>query len=357
MTSLSALGTHARLSDRRFAVIGLLLLCIGMACWAGPASAAEARSLEHACPKSEVPEDGFNDVSDENVHEFAIDCATWRELAHGRNASEFAPAGTATRAQVASFAARLIMKSGGSLPNDPADHFTDDNHNVHEHAINQLADVGIVQGKGSSTTYLPAANVTRAQLATLLIAAVEYHTGYDLTAPRDYFNDDEDSVHEWNINTAAYYGVAAGTSEHLYSPQLPVRRDAAASFLVRTVDLLIELGRRLCPAQDPAVSIIEVIYDAPGGDDVAYNAGEYVELLSCDPVDVTGWYLEDAQGNRITIATGYTVTHKGLRIYTGPGDSTPERYFAGHSAPVWDDTTDTVSLYTSDGRLADQHQY
>ena len=125
---------------------------------------------------------------------------------------------------------------------------------------------------------------------------------------------------------------------------------------MRSFALIISLGDTVCPAQDPPVSIKEVIYDGPGGDDVVYNGGEYVELVWCDSVDVSGWYLQDAQGNRITIATGYTVTDQGLRVYTGPGDSTAERYFAGDSVPVWDDTADSVSLYTSDGRVADLYQ-
>ncbi len=44
-----------------------------------------------ACPQGDVPEDGFVDVPDSNVHEPAVDCAAWRGLVAGTGTGTYSP--------------------------------------------------------------------------------------------------------------------------------------------------------------------------------------------------------------------------------------------------------------------------
>ncbi len=56
-------------------------------------------------------------------------------------------------------------------------------------------------------------------------------------APRDYFTDDEDSVHEANINLIAREGITAGcdAARRLFCPDEPLTRAQMAVFLVRAM--------------------------------------------------------------------------------------------------------------------------
>src|SRR5690606_5147151 len=85
----------------------------------------------------------------------------------------FDPNAAVTRAQMASFVARLVHATGRTLPADPPDAFDDDDGSVHEDAINQLAAAAIVQGT-SARTYEPAELIDRAQLASILARALTY---------------------------------------------------------------------------------------------------------------------------------------------------------------------------------------
>lgn len=82
------------------------------------------------------------------------------------------------------------------------------------------------------------------------------------------------------------------------------------------------------------VRISDVRADGPG-DDVQYGDSEYVELANVgdEPVDLSGWRVEDDDGNGVTIAAGYGIAAGGtFRVHTGPGDNDPstDRFHAGH---------------------------
>jgi SpoIID/LytB domain protein len=205
---------------------------------APPAPAVEPRTIDTACPSSEVPSGAFSDVPAESPHARAVDCVAWREIALGTGDGLFSPAGMVTREQMASFVARMITAAGGSLPAEPADAFDDDAGSVHELSINQLAALGVVQGVGSRT-YGPKLPIDRAQVASILARAVE-GLGVTLTAATDYFTDDTGLVHEPAINKLADEGVVTGTSAGTYTPSASTRRDQMASMVARALDLAME---------------------------------------------------------------------------------------------------------------------
>jgi hypothetical protein len=199
---------------------------------------AVARGTDLGCPPGQVPEDGLADA-DGSVHEANVDCIVWWQVAASAT-RRYDPGAVVTRAQMASFLARVITRSGGSLPADPPDAFSDDLGSVHEHSIDQLAAVGVLAGTNGRA--LPAASVTRAQMATFLVRAYELRAVRALPDGPDYFLDDDASVHAQAIGRAAAAGLTGGLASGDFGPGLPVRRDAMGSFLARVLDRLVEDG-------------------------------------------------------------------------------------------------------------------
>ncbi len=108
------------------------------------------------------------------------------------------------------------------------------------------------------------------------------------------------------------------------------------------------------------VTIADIVYDAPGND-VVYNDSEYVVLRNegSGSADVGGWRLTDVADHQIIIPSGYSISPGGtLRVYTGPGDSTTSRYFAGRGQAIWNNSGgDTATLFNSSNETVDSYSY
>jgi hypothetical protein len=208
----------------------------------GPAQGAlqaESRGISQACPDDRVPRDSREDTRG-NTHERAIDCMIWYEIAKGFDAQRYGPFVPVSREQMASFVAREVEVSGGSFPENRDNAFTDDNGSIHEANIDKLAAVKIVNGTGGGR-FDPRGIITRDQMASFLVKAYEYRSGRTLTPRGDYFIDDAGNTHEANINKSAEAGFTGGRDGG-YQPREVVNRDAMASFLARSLDLLVEQG-------------------------------------------------------------------------------------------------------------------
>ena len=195
-----------------------------------------ASPTDMACPPARVPEDGFADA-DGSVHEGNVDCVVWWGVSSGSGGG-YAPAAAVTRAQMASFLARLIERSGGELPASPPDAFSDDDGSPHEASIDRLAALGIVSGRAPGR-YAPGEPVSRAQMATFLVRGYEARTREVLPALGDAFSDDDGNAHEARIDQAAAAGFTGGLAPGAYGPDAPVRRDSMATFLARVLDRLV----------------------------------------------------------------------------------------------------------------------
>ena len=145
--------------------------------------------------------------ADGNKHESAIEWILAEGITFGCAAERFCPNGLVTRGQMASFLARAL-----DLPTTSHDYFTDDNGTTHEASINRVRAAGITAGCDGSR-YCPDGVVTRAQMATFLVRAL------DLPASStDYFTDDERSKHEARINSIAKAGLTVGCTASTYCP-------------------------------------------------------------------------------------------------------------------------------------------
>ncbi len=137
----------------------------------------------------------------------------------------FCPNGSVTRAQMATFLVRAL-----DLPASGRNYFRDDNSSKHENSINALAASGITSGCDAGR-FCPDGLVTRAQMATFLSRALDLNA-----TSRDYFDDDESSKHETSINRLAASGITSGCAANRFCPSGVVTRGQMAAFLRRGLD-------------------------------------------------------------------------------------------------------------------------
>lgn len=117
------------------------------------------------------------------------------------------------------------------LPAAERDWFDDDNGSVHEDAVNRLADAGITNGC-SAESFCAADPISREHMATFLVRALDLPG-----AETDHFSDDDGSAHEASINALAAAGVTGGCGGESYCPAEPVTRGQMATFLARALGL------------------------------------------------------------------------------------------------------------------------
>ena len=152
---------------------------------------------------------------------------TAQGIAQGCRPDSYCPDDPVTRAEMATFLARAL--------NPPAtgnDYFTDDNDSTHQDNINRLAQTKITRGC-TPDSYCPDQPVTRAEMATFLARALN-----PPATDTDYFDDDNDSTHQDNINRLAQTKITRGCTPDSYCPDQPVTRAQVAAFLYRARDLI-----------------------------------------------------------------------------------------------------------------------
>ncbi|MFA9445369.1 S-layer homology domain-containing protein [Egicoccus sp. AB-alg6-2] len=199
------------------------------------------RAVAAACPAS-VPRAPFTDVSRPEAVR-AVSCLVWWDIAKGTSPTTFAPGREVRRDQMASFLARAIEQSGGSLPTPTRHHYPDvPVDSVHAAAINKLAEAGIVGGRANGT-YDPSATISRGQLTQILVRAFEHRAGTPMPEPRyRWFSDVTGTTFARSINQAADAGWTGGFGDGTFRPGQGVQRDQMAIFLTRWLANLIDDG-------------------------------------------------------------------------------------------------------------------
>lgn len=112
-----------------------------------------------------------------------------------------------------------------------AQEFTDIAGTTHEESIVAVADAGVAGGYPDGT-FRPDESVTRGQMATFLMRALDLPEG-DPTV----FSDVVGTTHETAIGAVAGAGIAAGYPDGTFRPDEPVSRGAMATFLTAGFDL------------------------------------------------------------------------------------------------------------------------
>lgn len=115
------------------------------------------------------------------------------------------------------------------------------------------------------------------------------------------------------------------------------------------------------PANDVAVEIVEVVYDAPGDDGRNLN-GEWVVLRNAgvDAADLSGWMLKDTSAShRYRFPDGFTLAAGGrIALYSGCGDDNATAlYWCEHGSAVWNNDGDTAFLLDPSGNIVASWPY
>jgi hypothetical protein len=152
----------------------------------------------------------------------AIEWLVASGITFGCSAEQFCPGQVVTREQMAGFLSRAL-----DLPVSDEDFFTDDEDSSLEDKINRLADADLTRGCGG-TRFCPTAAVTRGQMASFLVRALD-----PPLTEEDFFGDDAGTTHELAINQLAAAGIVSGCAEGRYCPTGGVTREQMAAFLYR----------------------------------------------------------------------------------------------------------------------------
>ena len=192
-----------------------------------------------------APQAPYTDRELFDVHAASIDCITAYGMAKGFDDGSYGPTLPVSRAQMASFVARLMKDAGVALPTNPPDAFPGDDGDVHELAINQLAALGVLDGTTGQTgdRYNVSDPMKREDMAQILFNAYLVIVGESLPPGPDAFTDDSSSDNQAAINSLAQVGVVEGTGGGLYDPTGSVSRAQMASFFVRYMQLLVGAGK------------------------------------------------------------------------------------------------------------------
>jgi hypothetical protein len=123
-----------------------------------------------------------------------------------------------------------FMVRARNVPRATRDFFRDDDNSVHEGAINAMAQAGLTGGCASDR-YCPGRGLTREELASFLGRT------FDLpSTTRDFYADDTWTIHQQAINRATAAGVASGCGTLRFCPRAPVTRGQFAAFLYRAME-------------------------------------------------------------------------------------------------------------------------
>jgi hypothetical protein len=167
---------------------------------------------------------GTTCINDWSTSLFAgdIDWARDTGIAGGCDADLFCTYNPTTRGQLATMFVRAL-----ELPPPTGDHYTDDDGSVHEADINSLAEAGFAGGCAPNE-FCPNQPVKRGQLATFLVRILALPP-----TDQDFFTDDDDSVHEADINAVAAAGLSSGCGPSSFCPGAVTPRGQVAAFLHR----------------------------------------------------------------------------------------------------------------------------
>ncbi|MDH3193500.1 MAG: S-layer homology domain-containing protein [Acidimicrobiia bacterium] len=225
-----------------------------------------------------IPPNGYFTDDDGTVHEANINALRAAGITTGCNPPDntrFCPFNNVTRAEMATFLVRAL-----DLPSTSADYFDDDNGNIHESAINSLRASGITTGcRPSGDRYCPDQAVTRGQMAAFLVR------GFQLAgSATNSFTDDNGSPFEGDIDALAAAGITAGCAPERFCPTRTVTRGEMATFLTRAVPLPIPLlhDRLLFSIPfsgvcDPLQVTCQITINSPRLDEYYINEGWFYE--------------------------------------------------------------------------------
>ena len=174
----------------------------------------------------------FVDVLESSPEAQAIACIYALGITTGTSPTTYSPANNVTRAQMANFLARLYKATTATDAPITDTPFTDvATTSPAYNDIGRIYGLGITTGT-TPTTYSPATNVTRAQMANFLARLYKATTATDAPITDTPFTDVATTSSAYNDIGRIYgLGITTGTTPTTYSPATNVTRAQMASFL------------------------------------------------------------------------------------------------------------------------------
>lgn len=159
-------------------------------------------------------------------HADAIIAIAERGLTSGRGDGTFGPDRPITRAQMASVLTRALglPPVEADFADVPADH-------PHNASIGAVVAAGITSGRADGT-FGPDAPVTRGQMATFLLRALDLEP-----VPADVADVDISHPHYHSIGAIMQAGISTGRADGTFAPSQVVTRGQIASFLTRALGI------------------------------------------------------------------------------------------------------------------------
>jgi hypothetical protein len=217
---MNSTGHRANILDTAYTHVGLGVVVEGSTIWVAQVfmqSSATVTQTTFSTP--------FRDIAG-LPYETDILALAAAGITSGCTVDRFCPLGYVSRGEMASFLQRALDLRAPSV-----DFFWDVRLSVHRPAINAIAQASITSGCGGGR-YCPGTVVSRGEMATFLTRALGLPP-----ASRDYFRDDNGTLHEPSINSLAQAGITTGCTSGSYCPWGAVTRGEMARFLVRALDL------------------------------------------------------------------------------------------------------------------------
>jgi hypothetical protein len=167
----------------------------------------------------------FSDVPATHTHHDAIEALAVRRITEGCAPGRYCPSDRVTRAQMASFLVRAL-----ELPAADGAPFVDVTGGPHAASVAALARSGVTTGCNTDR-YCPDNPVTRAQMATFIARGFEVPR-----APEPFSDVLQVTEHASAIGGLVEAGIANGYGDRIFRPDQPVTRAEMAAFLSRALD-------------------------------------------------------------------------------------------------------------------------
>lgn len=170
--------------------------------------------------------------------------------------------------------------------------------------------------------------------------------------PRDQF--DRELFYVWIGDQLANWEIVRAGYASRFAVPPNIQYDAAIEQAEsRAIDDQVGLWQRAAAG----LEILAVFWDAPGPDDENPN-GEYVQIsnASSDPVNMTGFRLNDAASNVYVFPAMNLNAGQQIKLYSGCGsDSAAALYWCAGGA-VWNNSGDTAYLTDAAGGYIDHYE-
>lgn len=171
-------------------------------------------------------------------HDAFISCLAELGVVEGYSDGTFGPTGEVSRAQLASFVVRALEVAGHELEVGEST-FPDVGGGAHGDSVLKLASAGVLQGR-TDGTFGPWEPVSRQQTATYVAGALELVVGDLATSDVTFPDVTAGATHAQAINKLATAEVISGYTDGTFGPTEPVTRAQMSRFVGNGLDVLAE---------------------------------------------------------------------------------------------------------------------